>query len=257
VVPVDVVMADVRQQVAGGIRHLTFGDPDFFNGPRHALAIVDALHNAHPELTYDVTIKIEHLLRYQALLPRLRHTGCLFVTSAVESFAPGILARLEKGHTRDDVVRAVDVCRRVGLTLVPTFVAFTPWTSIEGYVDLLESLVALDLVDAVSPVQLSIRLLITQGSRLLELPEVRALVKPFDEAALAYPWTHQDPAVDALQARVQTLVGRRDGHSRRETFREVWRLARGLADLPVAEPFPVGVVASRATIPWLDEPWYC
>ena len=38
-----------------------------------------ALHREWPDLTYDVTIKVEHLLRQADRLPILRETGCLFV----------------------------------------------------------------------------------------------------------------------------------------------------------------------------------
>ncbi len=61
----DVVLADIRQQVAMGAEHISFGDPDFLNGPGHAMAIVDALHAEFPGLTYDATIKIEHLLKHR------------------------------------------------------------------------------------------------------------------------------------------------------------------------------------------------
>src|ERR1700724_4324073 len=98
----DIVLEDIRQQVDAGAEHITFGDPDFFNGPAHALAIVESLHREFPQLTYDVTIKIEHLLHHAESLPKLRDTGCLFVTSAVESVDDSVLARLAKGHTRAD-----------------------------------------------------------------------------------------------------------------------------------------------------------
>ena len=35
----EVVMADIRQQVSAGARHITFGDPDFFNGIGHAIPL--------------------------------------------------------------------------------------------------------------------------------------------------------------------------------------------------------------------------
>src|SRR4029078_2447740 len=44
VVPGEVVLADVRGQVAQGAAHISFGDPDFFNGPTHARRIVESLH---------------------------------------------------------------------------------------------------------------------------------------------------------------------------------------------------------------------
>jgi radical SAM superfamily enzyme YgiQ (UPF0313 family) len=256
VVPIDVVLEDVMRQMAAGATHVTFGDPDFLNGPSHAMALVERLACLEHGLTFDVTIKIEHLLRHREYLPRLREAGCLFVTSAVESFDDDVLDRLQKRHTRRDVEAALASCREVGLTLVPTFVAFTPWTSLARYLEFLRTLVELDLVDSVAPVQLSIRLLVPRASALLELEEVRTLVGPFDAENLVYPWVHVDPRVDALQARVAAIVGRRDGRSRRETFAQVWRAAHEAASLPL-RPFEPGLIAARATVPWLDEPWYC
>ncbi len=61
------------------------------------------------------------------------------MTSAVESLDDRVLALLEKGHTRRDFLEAVALCRAAGLTLVPTFVAFHPWLTLEGYCDLLDS----------------------------------------------------------------------------------------------------------------------
>lgn len=262
VVAREVVLADIRQQVAAGAEHITFGDPDFFNGPRHALEIVEALHREFPQLTYDVTIKVEHLLRHAALLPRLRATGCLFVTTAAESVDDAVLARLEKGHTRADFLRALALCRRVGLELHPTFVPFTPWTTLEGYAELLRVIAEQDLTENVAPVQLAIRLLIPAGSRLLELAEVRELVEPFDAAALVYPWRNPDPRVDALQDQVQEIVHRSEalGRSRTQTFVRIWRAAAAAlaqARQQPLPPLPEAVLRSRATIPYLNEPWYC
>jgi hypothetical protein len=250
----DVVLADVSAQVAAGAEHITFGDPDFFNGPTHAVRIVEAIHAQYPSLTYDVTIKVEHLLHHVDLLPRLRDTGCLFVTTAVESLDDRVLKILEKGHTRADFVAAVDVCRDAGLTLVPTFVAFHPWISLAGYCDLLDTISALDLTDHVAPIQLAIRLLIPRGSRLLEVDDVRTLAHQFDPKTLSFLWSHPDPQVDALQRDVAAIVGRRLTSNRREAFEAISELAHDRAALPRPEP----VVASRSTtVPYMDEPWYC
>jgi len=254
VVPVDVVLADVDAQVHAGAEHISFGDPDFFNGPTHAMRVVEGLHAAHPDVTYDVTIKIEHLLRHRDLLDGLVRSGCAFVTSAVESIDDGVLSKLEKGHTREDFVRATALCRDAGLTLVPTFVAFHPWLTLDGYCDLLERLQDLDLVDHVAPIQLAIRLLIPRGSRLLELEDVQALVGPFDAATLAYPWSHPDPRVDALQRDVSHIVGVGTGVDRRAVFEEIAALAcKRAGRLPRPETAP----RARAVVPYLSEPWYC
>ena len=248
VVRVDVVLADIRAQVAAGVEHITFADPDFLNGPTHARRIVEALRAEWPALSYDVTIKVEHLLRHRDLLPVLAATGCLFVTSAVESVDDAVLEKLEKGHTRAGFVEAARLCRDAGLTLAPTFVAFTPWTTREGYSDLLATVEDLELVGHVAPVQWGIRLLVTWQSRLLELSDIRAVIGPFDPKTLTYPWRHADPRVDALQAAVMNAVGVRLTRPRHEAFNEVRRLAGGS---------PLPPLVARAAIPYLNEPWYC
>ena len=254
VVQADVVLADVAAQVEAGAQHLTFGDPDFFNGPTHAIRLVDAVHAAYPALTYDVTIKVEHLRRHRRLLPRLTATGCAFVTSAVESLDDQVLALFDKGHTRADFVEVLTLCRDAGVTLVPTFVAFHPWLTLETYCDLLDTIARLDLVDHVAPIQLAIRLLIPEGSRLLALDEIRPLVHRFDPATLTYRWTHPDPRVDALQREVSSIVGTRLTADRRALFAEISALAHDRAGLerPSARP-----ARQRATVPYLNEPWYC
>jgi radical SAM superfamily enzyme YgiQ (UPF0313 family) len=249
VVQPDIVLADIRQQVADGAEHITFGDPDFFNGPTHSMRIVDALHHEFPRLTYDATIKIEHLLKHLDLLPRLRETGCLFVTSAAESMDDAVLAKLDKGHTRADFIRVAQEFRSVGLTLAPTFIPFTPWTTRDSYRELLELLVDQDLVEHVAPVQLALRLLIPRGSRLLELPDVQAVIREFDEPALLYRWRHPDPAMDTLAEQALRLAASHG--SRREVFGYLWNL---VSDQPLPENFDR---SPRASIPHLDEPWFC
>lgn len=249
----DAVLSDIRQQVDAGAGHITFGDPDFFNGTGHAIAIVEALHAEHPALTYDVTIKIEHLLEHRGLLPVLKRTGCLFITSAAESVDDEVLVRLDKGHTRNDFIDAVRLTRAEGLVLAPTFVPFTPWTRRSGYRDLLDLLVDLDLIENVAPIQLAIRLLIPAGSRLLELQEIRDIIGPFDERALSYLWRHDDPALDALCAALQALIKseERQKSTRTEIFAKIWELTHDRALTPDFH------LVARAAIPYLTEPWYC
>jgi radical SAM superfamily enzyme YgiQ (UPF0313 family) len=249
VVPRDVVLADVRAQVESGARHITFGDPDFLNGPGHALPLVEAFHREFPSIAYDVTIKVEHLLRHSEALPVLKRTGCLFITSAVESMDDAVLARLDKGHTRADFERALELMHGHGLTLMPTFVAFTPWTTWAAYRDLLRAVRDLYLVENVAPIQLAIRLLIPAGSRLLELPDLGA--GAFDASAMSYRWSHPDPEMDLLCADLQKTIRAADrrGLGRREVFELIWQRAFG--------EFPDFMLPARATVPYLTEPWYC
>jgi radical SAM superfamily enzyme YgiQ (UPF0313 family) len=255
IVPADVVIEDIRQQVSEGARHISFGDPDFFNGPTHGLKLARALHAAFPEISFDATIKVQHLIDHAALLPELRACGCLFITSAVEAVDDGILLRLDKNHASRDFDRAVALTRAAGIALAPTFVAFTPWTTLAGYIALLERLVALRLVESVPPVQLIIRLLVPEGSWLLKLAGFRETLLPFDPALLGYPWRHPDPRVDRLQQELQARVaqGEAEKLSRREVFADLWRRAHEVAGRAVPDlPADLG-----SPIPRLSEPWYC
>jgi radical SAM superfamily enzyme YgiQ (UPF0313 family) len=261
VVQPDVVLEDIARQVAAGAEHITFGDPDFFNGPTHAMRIVEELHQRFPRLTYDVIIKVEHLLKHVGHLPTLRDTGCLFITSAVEAVDDRILEIFDKRHTREDFVRAVSLCREVGLNLNPTFVTFNPWLSLAGYRDLLSTILQLGLVGNVSPIQYAIRLLIPRGSRLLELPLVQEFVGNFDPEALAYPWTHPDPRMDRLHADVLAVVGGNQTtvEDRYAIFARVWELTEAASETTPSDPFALVTtsVPSREPIPHLSEPWYC
>jgi radical SAM superfamily enzyme YgiQ (UPF0313 family) len=255
IVPADVVMEDIRQQVKEGATHISFGDPDFFNGPTHGLRLARALHSAFPDVTFDATIKIQHLIDHAELLPELRRSGCLFITSAVEAVDDDILRFLDKNHTSRDFDRAVALTREVGIALAPTFVAFTPWTTLEGYIALLERLVELQVVESVPPVQLIIRLLVPEGSYLLQLPGFKEKLAAFDAELLGYPWSHPDPRVDRLQRDLQAEVARceQGGVARRGVFAAIWRMAHEAA----ARPAPKLADNLGAPIPRLSEPWYC
>jgi radical SAM superfamily enzyme YgiQ (UPF0313 family) len=255
IVPADVVMEDIRQQVRQGATHISFGDPDFFNGPTHGLRLARALNAAFPHVTFDATIKIQHIIDHAELLPELRRSGCLFITSAVEAVDDDILRLLAKNHTSRDFDRAVALTREAGIALAPTFVAFTPWTTLEGYLALLERLLKLQLVESVPPVQLTIRLLVPEGSYLLKLPGFTEKLMAFDPRLLGYPWGHPDPRVDRLQQDLQARVAQCEekGLPRRDVFAAIWRMAHEAAGRPA--PKLAGNLGSP--IPRLSEPWYC
>jgi radical SAM superfamily enzyme YgiQ (UPF0313 family) len=257
IVSQEVVLEDVRRQVAAGAQHITFGDPDFFNGIRHALELVAAFHREFPAVTYDVTIKIEHLLKYEQHLPTLRDTGCLFVISAVESVDDTVLGLLEKGHTREDFLHVVKTFRELGMTLHPTFVPFTPWTTMDGYLDLLRVIEQQGVIENVAPIQLGIRLLIPEGSRMLELEDIRRMVGSFDRQSLAYLWKNPDPRVDALSETVQEIAAtaEQQKESRPVSFERIWKAAHSAAGLTAPR---ISVAArSQVAVPFLSEPWYC
>jgi radical SAM superfamily enzyme YgiQ (UPF0313 family) len=258
VVPAEIVLADVRQQVEAGATHVTFGDPDFLNGPRHALAVARALHAEFPALTFDITAKVEHLLAHRALLPELAGLGCLFVVTAVESLSDTVLGHLDKGHTRADVFALLPAIRAAGIALRPTWVPFTPWTTLDDYRQILEFVEREALVDAVDPVQYGIRLLVPPGSLLVDLPALQPYLGPLDPEALSHRWYHPDARMDELQHQVAGLVAA--ATDRKEdtlvTFEAVTRRADALAGA-AERPARVAPAAGRRRQPRLTEAWFC
>ena len=259
VVPADVVLADVAQQVEAGAGHITFGDPDFLNGPGHALEVARRLHRDFPAITFDFTAKIEHLLRRAGDLPELGALGCLFVVSAVESLSETVLGHLDKGHTRADVEVALAATRGAGIALRPTWVAFTPWTTLADFVEMLDWVAAHDLVDHVDPVQYSLRLLVPPGSLLAEHESMRPYLGALVAADFSYPWRHPDPRMEALQAGVAALIA--DSAPRAEdpavTFDRVRALAARAAGTPAPEPLAPRLAPDRRRPARLTEPWFC
>jgi hypothetical protein len=257
VVPVDVVLADVRQQVNAGATHVTFGDPDFLNGPGHALAVARALRDEFPRLTFDFTAKIEHLLRHRERLPELARLGCAFVVSAAESLSDTVLAHLAKGHTRADIETAVRLVAAAGMALRPTWVPVTPWTTLDDYRELLDFVEAHDLVDAIDPVQYSIRLLVPPGSLLLERAALRPFLDDLVKDQFHWRWTHPDSRMEALYGDVSSAVA--DAADRREDAFATFHRVRVLADQAAgAPPRTFSTPApDRRRPPRLTEPWFC
>jgi radical SAM superfamily enzyme YgiQ (UPF0313 family) len=260
-VPADVVLGDARSQISAGARHIDFGDPDFLNGPKHALRVARALHAEHPDVTFSFTAKVEHIVAHGALIPELAGLGALFVVSAVESLSDRVLAALAKGHSAADVPRALEIVRRAGISLRPTFVAFTPWTTLDDYLELCGFIRAHDLEDEVDPVQLSLRLLVPPGSLLLAAPEIAPFLGALDEQALSYRWTHPDPRMDRLEAEVSALVeaATAAGEDPVATFGRIHRLAAAAASVDgrALDGVPVPARVRRPPPPHLTEPWFC
>ncbi len=255
VVPEQIVLDDIAQLVAAGVQHLSFADADFLNGPGHALSIARQLHQRFPELTFDITTKVEHILAHRGLFDELAALGCLFVVSAVESLSNTVLTILDKGHTRDDVFAAVEILERAGITLRPTLVAFTPWTSLADYLDVIDQVAARGMIDQLDPVQFSVRLLVPPGSWLLDQPEIQPFLGSLDQQRFVHDWTHPDPRMDALYQTVCEIVeiAGNEAQDARTTYTQIAAAAHALAGTtPLA---PAALHSERA--PRMTESWFC
>lgn len=254
----DSVLADIAQLVDAGAEHITFGDPDFLNGPRHSIKVVRSMHERFPELTFDCTTKVEHILRHRNLWGEMADYGCLFVVSAFESTNDAILARLDKGHTNAEAAEAIQSLRDHGIEPRPSFMPFTPWTTLEDICDLIDFVVAHDLVGNVDPVQYTIRLLLPEGSLLLDHPDLAAHLGPYDVQRLAFTWTAADPECDKLQTRLTELVesSLSAEESIGETFEKVRAAVYQAAGRDITKLTPLEASEGKER-PHLTEPWFC
>ena len=269
-VPQELVLEDIRRQVAAGAQHITFGDPDFLNGPKHSLRIARRLHAEWPALTFDFTAKVEHLLEQAALLPELVDCGATFVVSAFESTSDRVLTKLDKGHTLRDMEAALAVLRSAGLQPQPTWLPFTPWTTLDDYLHLLGWIRAQGLVANTPAVQLSIRLLIPPDSALL--PQEDGLssfqgrssssperspdwLRELDAPNFGWRWEHPDPRMDQLQAQVAALAEAASDDDPYPAFAQIE--AAAYAGAGRTPPPPLHAPAGAVAPPRLSEHWFC
>ncbi|NIR51785.1 radical SAM protein [candidate division KSB1 bacterium] len=258
IVQKDVVLQDIKQLVKLGAEHITFGDPDFLNGVKHSMNIVREMHEKYPHLRFDFTAKVEHILEHHRLFPELNELGCIFMVSAVELLNDTILGYLDKGHSRSDVEKAVQITREAGISMRPSLMPFTPWTSIEDILDILEFVEEFELYDQIDPVQYSIRLLIPPGSSILSLPEIRPFLKGFDQTRFVFEWEHPDPKMDELPKQLADVA--EQATSEQEDRFDTYLRIREAVLRNAGNVQRIGTIPAfdrKQYAPRLTEDWFC
>lgn len=250
----ETVLADIAQLVEAGAGHVTFGDPDFLNAPVYALDVLEEARRRFPELSFDITAKVEHLIEHRRLLPRLAEAGVIFIVSAFESMDDRILSLLDKGHTSEDAHRAVDLANAAGIDLHPTWLPFTPWTTTATVADIARFVWERGLAPVTDPVQLSIRLLLPDGSLLVDRPETARHVTSYDPDVLGYRWVSPHPEVDVLQRELEQVAERGAALGQEPLMILADMTACIAAAAGVEIPTDSGLVVAS---PRLTEPWFC
>jgi hypothetical protein len=256
IVDTESLLTDIQWLTDNGAEHITFGDPDFLNGPAHARRLVEAAHEEFPDLTFDLTVKVEHILAHRSLWPEFARRNVVFVVSAFETVNDRVLGLLDKGHEAADMPEALDIMREVGIAVRPSWLPFTPWTDLSDLDDIFSFIAEHDLMGATDPVQMGIRLLVPEGSLVLDIPGADEILGEYDSGALGYAWSSVDPAVDDLQARVMALAeqGTNDDVNPRLTLYAQWEQARKV--LGMSAP-PMEEVSRGKEAPRLTETWFC
>ena len=168
------------------------------------------------------------------------------MVSAFESLNDETLDRLDKGHTAADAARARSSCSALTrIDVRPSFLPFTPWTTRADIVDLLEFAYEHDLVGSVDPVQYTIRLLLPDGSLLLDHPDLAPYLGAWDPARLSFEWTPADPEMDVLQRELAAIWSRTAWSAASPSPRRTRECATPSASRPsISRPAPSIVRAS-------------
>jgi hypothetical protein len=253
VVGSEAVLADIDQLVAAGVEHVTFGDPDFLNAPRYSMDLLREASAAHPDLTFDVTVKVEHILAHESAWQEMASLGVLFVVSAFESTDRRTLEILDKNHTAEDMGAAVSILRSAGVHIRPTWLPFLPWTSPSDLADLVAFLDGFSLWSATDPVQLGIKLLIPEGSLLETHPDVVPHLVAYEPRSLTWSWEFEHPETGRLQRELDLIAAEgSDCGAEVEDTLAIMRDRIGRSVGVDLQPMPIS-----APTPRLSESWFC
>jgi len=247
------IITDVTNQVEEGAKHISFNDPDFFNGPKHALKILQLLNEKHPSITYDSTIKVEHILKYPDYFQELKNLNMLFVISAFETTNDHVLNILQKNHSFNDLNKAVELSLENNIDIRPTWMPFSPWTEQNDLISIIKLIENYKLRETVDPIQLTIKLLVPKNSLILKRPEMKEYLLDYDPASFSYAWQYKFPNIDNIQNEIFNYVLQHESENEYTQY-------LGLVDILEShtnETLLNSEKYSQRIVPKLSETWFC
>ena len=247
------IITDVTNQVEEGAKHISFNDPDFFNGPKHALKILQLLNEKHPSITYDSTIKVEHILKYPDYFQELKNLNMLFVISAFETTNDHVLNILQKNHSFNDLNKAVELSLENKIDIRPTWMPFSPWTEQNDLISIIKLIENYKLRETVDPIQLTIKLLVPKNSLILKRPEMKEYLLDYDPSSFSYAWKYKFPNIDNIQNELFTYVLQHESENEYTQY-------LGLVDILEShtnETLLISEKYSQRIVPKLSETWFC
>jgi hypothetical protein len=149
---------------------------------------------------------------------------------------------------------AVGILKDAGLAVQPTWMPFTPWTSLQDYLDLLAWIRAQDLIPSVPIVQLCIRMLVPPESALLNHSDAPTWRGTLSAKDFTYQWQHPDPRLDDLQQQVAALAEHATDNAY-TNFAAVEEAAYRVAEQPIPRWSPPTLY--QPPPPRLTEDWFC
>ena len=135
---------------------------------------------------------------------------------------------------------------------------FTPWTTLDDYLEMFEIVACHSLVDAIDPVQYSVRLLVPPGSALLQYSDIGRFLGTLNRSEFQYRWSHTDPRMDRLYQAVTEAIqmSTQEAKEPEILFLELRTLAYKIADQG-SPAISLRSSQGRKRAPRLTEPWFC
>ena len=247
------IIDDISNQIELGAAHISFNDPDFFNGPKHSLKILEKLNNEFPSVTYDSTIKVEHIIKYKDYFKELNNSNMLFVISAFETTNDLVLEILQKNHTAKDLNEAIEISKLNNIDIRPTWMPFTPWTETSDLHNIIKLIEKFQLRETVDPIQLTIKLLIPKHSLIIHRPEIKKYLGRYDVESFSYSWSYEHIKVDYLQRSLFNYVVENEGLDEKDQYLGLVYLIEDLTETNIIYRHNY----TYRDVPKLSETWFC
>ena len=120
----DKIVDEMEYLSSLNFHQINIADDLFTANRQHCLAVCDEILNRRIELKWTSFARVDTVS--EEILAKMKAAGCSAVSFGVESGNPQILESIKKGITRQQVVAAVDMCRRTGIIPYASFILGLP-----------------------------------------------------------------------------------------------------------------------------------
>ena len=247
------IIDDISNQIELGAAHISFNDADFFNGPKYSLKILEKLNNEFPSVTYDSTIKVQHIIKYKDYFKELNNLNMLFVISAFETTNDLVLEILQKNHSARDLDESIEISKVNNIDIRPTWMPFTPWTETTDLHNIIKLIEKYQLRETVDPIQLTIKLLIPKHSLIIDRPEIKKYLGRYDTESFSYRWSYEDIKVDQLQKSLFNYVVENEELDEKDQYMGLVYLIQDLTENNIIYSHNY----TYRDVPKLSETWFC
>ncbi len=250
---IEKIVNDVSNQVDSGAQHISFNDPDFLNGPVHALKVLEALNSKFPSITYDATIKVEHIIKYQKYFMQLSSLNMIFVISAFETTNDEVLTLLDKKHTNEDLSTAIELSQKANIDIRPTWMPFSPLANLQDLPNIIKLIESYKLRETVDPIQLTIKLLVPKHSLILDKTAIKKYIGEYDKNSLSYKWAYKHNEVEKLQQLLFESLSNNSDLDDHHQYLDMVNIIEEFSDTKLLNTSEYNF----KNVPKLSETWFC